>query len=295
MASAPVITQEMIDLYDDYTHVSLDRRRFIESLTRLAGGSAAAAALLPLLESNAAQAAVVPPGDVRLQATTVEYVSSGGAMSGYYVAPADAPGKLPAVLVIHENRGLTPYNKDVARRLALGGFIALAPDFLGPDGGTPADPDKAREMIRALDPDATLRNAIDSLAYLKHGAATTGKVGAVGFCWGGGLVNRLAVSSPDLDAGVVFYGRAPESAEVPSIKASMLLHFAGLDDRINAGLPDYKAALEGAGIDHTIYVYDNVNHAFHNDTNAARYDQATANLAWDRTMAFLKATLRAGQ
>ena len=287
MRGAPATTQAMIDLYDDYTHRSLDRRGFVASLTRLAGGVAAAAAILPLLEANPARAAIVAADDPGLSAGRVEF----GTMVGYRVVPAGAAGKLPAVVVIHENRGLNPHIEDVARRAALAGFVALAPDFLTPAGGTPDDPDAARTMIRALDPAATLANAVAAVAYLKTDPAATGNVGAVGFCWGGGLVNRLATAAPDLAAGVAFYGRLLDAATVPKIRARMLLHYAGLDDRINKAVPGYRAALDAAGIDYAIHIYDGVNHAFHNDTAAARYDKAAADLAWSRTIAFFKETL----
>jgi carboxymethylenebutenolidase len=285
------ITQEMIDLYDDYTHRTLNRRRFLEKLGCLAGGSAAAASIVPLLEANYAAAAIVPEDDPRLIALTVEFVAPGGSMAGYLARPLDADHKLPAVIVIHENRGLNPHIKDVARRVALAGFVALAPDFLAPDGGTPDDPDRARDMIRALDPKATVRNAVASFEYLSNSEVTTGKIGAVGFCWGGGLVNQLAVHEPHLAAAVSYYGQVPDSADVPKIKAKLLLHYAGLDKRINAGVPGFREALEGAGVDYTMYFYDGVNHAFNNDTAGARYDKNAADFAWQRTIDFLKESL----
>ncbi len=283
----PTITQPMIDLYDDYTHRTLDRRRFVAALARLAGGAAAAAAILPLLDANPARAAMIAADDARLTSGRIEF----GGLAGYRAAPADAAGALPAVVVIHENRGLNPHIEDVARRVAVAGFVALAPDFLTSAGGTPGDPDAARTLIYTLDPAAVLADAVAAVAHLKDDPATTGKVGAVGFCWGGGLVNRLAVASPDLAAGVAFYGRVPDAAGVPKIRARMLLHYAGLDSRVNAGVPGYRTALEAAGIDYTIQMYDGVNHAFHNDTAAARYDQAAAELAWSRTIAFFRETL----
>jgi len=285
----PVITQAMINAYDEYTHLSLDRRSFMQKLTALTGSAATAAAIAPLLAANSAQAEIIPEADPRVKAEDITYPGVGGDMKGYLVRPADASGKLPAVIVIHENRGLNPHIKDVARRMALEGFVALAPDFLSPAGGTPADEDKAREMIGALDGKQTVDNAAATVTFLESHDGTTGKAGAIGFCWGGGLVNKLAVASPDLKAGVAYYGAQPPAEDVPKIKAALLLQYAGLDDRINAGIDAYKKALTDAGKDFTIHIYDGVNHAFNNDTSAARYDKAAADLAWGRTVEFLKA------
>ncbi|WP_342242686.1 dienelactone hydrolase family protein [Ensifer sp. OTU672] len=287
----PKITQAMIDAYDEYTHLTLDRRRFMEKLTGLAGSAAAAAAIAPLLAANGAKAEIVAANDTRVTGEDITYPGAAGDMKGYLVRPAEVRGKLPAVIVIHENRGLNPHIRDVARRMALEGFLALAPDFLSPAGGTPTDEDKAREMIGALDAAATTANAAATVAFLEGHAQSTGKVGAIGFCWGGGLVNRLAVGSPDLKAGVAYYGAQPKAEDVPKIKAALLLHYAGLDERINAGIDAYQKALKDNGKDATIYVYDGVNHAFNNDTSAARYDKAAADLAWSRTVEFLKAKL----
>ncbi|MBD9648994.1 carboxymethylenebutenolidase [Ensifer sp. KUDG1] len=287
----PKITQAMIDAYDEYTHLTLDRRRFMEKLTGLAGSAAAAAAIAPLLAANGAKAEIVAANDTRVTGEDITYPGAGGDMKGYLVRPAEVSGKLPAVIVIHENRGLNPHIRDVARRMALEGFLALAPDFLSPAGGTPTDEDKAREMIGALDAAATTANAAATVAFLEGHAQSTGKVGAIGFCWGGGLVNRLAVGSPDLKAGVAYYGAQPKAEDVPKIKAALLLHYAGLDERINAGIEAYQKALKDNGKDATIYVYDGVNHAFNNDTSAARYDKAAADLAWSRTVEFLKTKL----
>ncbi|HTO34065.1 MAG TPA: dienelactone hydrolase family protein [Pararhizobium sp.] len=285
----PVITQAMINAYDEYTHLSLDRRGFMQKLSILTGSVASAAAIAPLLAANSAQAEIIPEADPRVKAEDITYPGAGGDMKGYLVRPADASGKLPAVIVIHENRGLNPHIKDVARRMALEGFVALAPDFLSPAGGTPSDEDKAREMIGALDGKQTVDNAVATVTFLDGHDATTGKAGAIGFCWGGGMVNKLAVASPDLKAGVAYYGAQPPAEDVPKIKAALLLHYAGLDDRINAGIDAYRQALTDAGKDFTIQIYDGVNHAFNNDTSAARYDKTAADLAWGRTVEFLKA------
>ncbi len=285
------ITQAMINAYDEYTHLTLDRRGFMEKLTKLAGSGAAAAAIAPMLAANSALAAVVAEGDARLTAGDVRYPGASGDIQGYLVRPSGDGGKLPAVIVIHENRGLNGHIKDVARRVALEGFVALAPDLLSPLGGTPADEDKARDMIGQLDAQQTVADEVATVAFLKSHDATTGQVGAVGFCWGGGAVNDLAVASPDLGAGVAYYGRQPKAEEAPKIKAALMLHYAGLDDRINAGIDAYRAALDKNGKDFTIYVYEGAQHAFNNDTSEARYDKKAADLAWGRTIAFLKQKL----
>ncbi|ESX60873.1 dienelactone hydrolase family protein [Mesorhizobium sp. M0924] len=287
----PAITQAMIDAYDEYTHLTLDRRRFMEQLTRLAGSGAAAAAIAPLLAANSAQAAIVADNDPRVKAEDITYSGSSGEMKGYLVRPADQSGKLGTVIVVHENRGLNPHIKDVARRVALEGFVALAPDFLSPLGGTPADEDKARDMFTKLDASQVTADGVATIAYLKGEKDGNGKVGAVGFCWGGGTVNNLAVNAPDLAAGVAYYGMQPKAEDVAKIKAALLLHYAGLDERIDAGIEAYKKALDAAHVEYTLYVYDGVNHAFNNDTSAARYDKKAADLAWGRTIAFLKEKL----
>ncbi|RUU12405.1 dienelactone hydrolase family protein [Mesorhizobium sp. USDA-HM6] len=287
----PVITQAMIDAYDEYTHLTLDRRRFMEQLTRLAGSGAAAAAIAPMLAANSAKAAVVAEDDPRVKGEEITYPGSSGEMKAYLVRPAGQSGKPGAVIVVHENRGLNPHIRDVARRVALEGFVALAPDFLSPLGGTPADEDKARDMFTELDDAQVAADGVATVAYLKAYQDGNGKVGAVGFCWGGGTVNTLAVNAPDLSAGVAYYGMQPKAADVPKIKAALLLHYAGLDERIDAGIDAYKKALDAAHVEYTVYVYDGVNHAFNNDTSAARYDKKAADLAWGRTVAFLKEKL----
>src|SRR5690606_4405432 len=243
----PQITQAMIDAYDEYTHLTLDRRRFMERLTALAGSGAAAAAIAPLLAANAASAEVIAADDDRLEGRDVVYGGGSGEMKGYLVRPKDAAGPLGGVIVIHENRGLNAHIRDVARRMALEGFVALAPDFLSPAGGTPADEDQAREMIGKLDAAATVADAQASLKFLADLEGTNGKVGAIGFCWGGGLVNRLATRAPDLKAGVAYYGAQAPAEDVPAIEAALMLHYAGLDDRINAGIDAYREALEANG------------------------------------------------
>ena len=287
----PEISQEMIQAYDDYTHLTLDRRGFMEKLTKLAGSAAAAAAIAPLIAANKAQAAVIAPDDKRVKGEDITFPGASGPMSGYLVVPANAAGKLPAVIVIHENRGLSPHIEDVTRRLAVEGFIALAPDFLSPLGGTPSDEDQARELFGKLDRRQTTANGVAVVDFLKDDPRTNGKVGAVGFCWGGGLVNQLAVNSPDLAAGVAYYGSQPSAAEAAEIKAKLMLHYGGLDERINAGIKAFEDALKAAGVQFQIYIYEGANHAFNNDTSAARYNKEAADLAWSRTVAFLKETL----
>lgn len=287
----PQITQAMIDAYDDFTHLTLDRRRFMERLTALAGSGAAAAAIAPLLAASAASAEMIAPDDQRLAARDVVYGGSTGEMKGYVVRPKAATGPLGSVIVIHENRGLNAHIRDVTRRVALEGFIALAPDFLSPAGGTPDDEDQARAMIGKLDRDQTVANAQASLNFLRELEGANGKVGAVGFCWGGGLVNRFATRSQELKAGVAYYGAQAPAEDVPRIKAALMLHYAGLDERINAGIDAYRQALEANGKTFEIHVYEGVNHAFNNDTSAARYDKAAADLAWKRTVEFLKKNL----
>lgn len=291
MSERPPITQAMIDAYDEYTHLTLDRRGFMETLTRLAGSGAAAAAIAPLLAASGARAAMVEAGDARIRGADVPWPGATGEMKGYMAMPAEKSGKLPAVIVIHENRGLNEHIRDVARRVALEGFVALAPDFLSPLGGTPSDEDKAREMIGQLKPEETAANAAATVKFLAGHGETTGAVGVVGFCWGGGVANRTAVASPDLKAAVAYYGPQPKAEEVPAIKAALLLHYAGLDERINAGIRPFEEALKANGKDYAIHLYDGVNHAFNNDTSAARYNEAAAKQAWERTIAFFKAKL----
>lgn len=285
------ITQAMIDAYDEYTHLTLDRRAFMDKLTKLAGSSAAAAAIAPMLAANSARAAKVPEDDARLSAEDITYPGSESEMRGYFVRPAEMQGSLPAVIVIHENRGLNPHIRDVARRMALEGFVALAPDFLSPLGGTPEDEDEARSMFGELDRGQTIANGLATIAYLKGLEGTNGKVGAIGFCWGGGMVNSLAVNAPELDAAVAYYGAQPDPQEVEQIEAPLLLHYAGLDERINAGIHAFREALEAAGKEYTIHMYEGVNHAFNNDTSEARYNKEAADLAWGRTVDFLKEKL----
>ncbi len=282
--------QRFIDLYDEYTHAPLERRVFLMRLARLAGGVAAAAALVPLLESNYARAAMVPADDQRLETSRITYPGAEGDVKAYMARPKGA-AKLSAVIVIHENRGLNPHIEDVTRRVALEGFLALGPDLLSPMGGTPSNEDTARDMIGKLDGKETTQNLVSAVAFLKQHAHGNGKVGAVGFCWGGGPVGDLVVNAPNLDACVVYYGRQPRAAEVEKIRAPLLLHYAGLDVRINAGIPAFVDALEKTNKKYTMHLYEGANHAFNNDTSEARYNKQAADQAWARTIAFFKANL----
>ena len=277
-----------IALYDRHTHEGLDRRAFMAELTRLAGGAAAASALLAAIAADPAAAAVIAETDKRIRTRRMSWpVGSGRRMRGYQAEPRSPAGPLGSVLVIHENRGLNAHIEDVARRLAIAGYRALAADFLSPVGGTPADQDAAREAIGKLDLGATAADAVATLRLLKSLPGSNGKTGAVGFCWGGGMVNRVALAAGDaLEAGVSFYGPAPDPALAPQVRPALQLHYAGLDERVNkTGLP-WRDALAAAGRTVDAHVYPGVNHAFHNDTSAERYDAAAAKLAWQRTLDF---------
>jgi len=278
--------QRYIDLYDDFTHGTMSRRDFMERLAKLAGGAAAAALLVPILQNNYAEAGIVPEDDDRLVTEMASYEVGGTTMSGY-LARLKGGGKRPAVIVIHENRGLNPHIKDVARRMALEGFLAFAPDALSPVGGTPEDQDRAREKIYELDSEATLARMVAAVPFLAGHSESTGKVGAIGFCWGGGMVNKLAAAGTTLAAGVPYYGRQISVEEVPKISVPLCLQYAGLDTRINAGIDDYVAALNAAAKMYEIHIYEGANHAFNNDTNEARYNKEAADLAWGRTVEFL--------
>ena len=289
MTELPRITQEMINLYDEFTHKTNDRADFMRRLTDLVGTSEAAQAIAAMIGASMTAASIVPENDARIKSQTITF---GDQMTGYLVWPANASGKLPAVVVVHENRGLVPHIKDVARRLALEGFLVLAPDFLAPLGGTPEDEDVGRDMIGKLEAPKVTAAAVDAVRFLKSHEKSNGKVGAVGFCWGGGVVNRTAVAAgSDLTAAVPYYGAQPPAENASKIKAELLLHYAGEDERINAGIPAYKDALAAAGVKHEIHMYPGAQHAFNNDTAAARYNKEAAETAWGRTIAFLKRKL----
>jgi carboxymethylenebutenolidase len=285
-----ILDQEIIDLYGEYTNGILNRRGFLKRLAVVASGTAAAVALLPIIEDKYAKAQIVPQDDPRLDTEYIEYSGETGDVRTYLARPK-GEAKLPGVIVIHENRGLVPHIEDVTRRVALEGFLALAPDALSPLGGTPEDIDKGRSLMRELDSEATTKNYVAAVRYLKTHPRSTGKVGCMGFCWGGGMTNQVAVNCSSLDAAVPFYGRQPEPEDVPKIKASLLIHYAGNDERINAGIEAFEAALKKASVEYTIYMYEGAGHAFFNDTGS-RYNKEAAELAWKRTIAFLKEKLK---
>jgi carboxymethylenebutenolidase len=282
--------QEVVDLYEKYSHGSLDRREFLKRLALVAGGTAAASALMPMLE-NSARAQITAKDDARLIAETVKYAGETGEVRAYFARPK-GDTKLAGVVVIHENRGLNAHIEDVTRRMALEGFLALAPDALSPFGGTPEDSEKAPALLGQLDKEKNTKNFVAAVKYLKTYPLSTGKVGVVGFCWGGAMANQVAVHSPDLVAAVPYYGAAPAPEDVPKIKAALLLQYAGIDERINAGIPAFEAALKAASVNYKIYIYEGAQHAFNNDMAPTRYNKDAAQLAWQRTIAFLKETLK---
>lgn len=277
--------QRIINLYDEYTHQPLSRDTFIKRLVKITGSMAAAMTILPLIESNYAQAAVTQSDELLTE--RINYDGANGKMSAYVARPKKE-GKYATVMVIHENRGLNPHIEDVTRRAARAGYLAIAPDALAPQGGTPESTDQAREMFGKLTAQANLENFIKGFEYIKTRNDSNGSFGCVGFCWGGALANQLAVNMPNLRAAVAFYGRQPEIADVIKIKSVVQLHYGALDERINAGIPAYEQALKNAGIVHEVYIYEGTNHAFHNDTSGARYNEAAAKLAWQRTLDFYK-------
>ena len=282
--------QSIINLFDEYTHKPLKREEFINRLVKLTGSLAAALTVLPLLEANYVQAATVPENDKEIIAQDVTYDGDGVVMKAYFARP-EGTAKTGAVIVIHENRGLNPHIRDVTRRVSKAGFLALAPDALSPFGGTPVNEDEARELFGKLDATKNLNNFLKGFDYLTKLKECNGKTGCVGFCWGGGLANQLAVHSPTLKAAVAFYGRQPAKEEVPDIKARVQLHYGSLDERINAGIPEYEAALKAAGVKYELFMYDGAQHAFHNDTAPTRYNESAARLAWERTIRLFKDTL----
>jgi carboxymethylenebutenolidase len=282
------IEQKYITLFDKFTHGLMPRREFLDKLSLMAGSAVAGTALLSVLENNYAHAETIAADDTRL---TVSDGALAPGLSGHLAVPKHSTGKLPAVIVIHENRGLNPHIKDVTRRMAVEGFVAFGVDYLAALGGTPDDADKARDMIGTLKPEDIMATSRLAVAALQKHPQANGKVGAVGFCWGGGQVNALAVNEPALGAGVAYYGRQADVADVPAIAAPLMLHYAGLDERINAGIPAYEAALKANGKAYELHLYEGANHAFNNDTNAARYNKEVADLAWSRTIAFFKSRL----
>jgi carboxymethylenebutenolidase len=285
--------REVLDDFDHYVHGEIGRREFIERATKFAIGGMSAAAMLDALRPNYAWAQQVRKDDARIRAEYLAYPSPHGSatMRGYFVRPADMKGKLPGVVVIHENRGLNPYIEDVARRLAIANYVALAPDALAPAGGYPGDDEKGARLFRTLDPAKRTEDLMAAVPFLASRPECNGRVGAVGFCFGGGIVNQIAVRFADLAAAVPFYGAQPSAADTAKIKAPLLIHYAGLDERIDAGWPAWKEALDRHHVRYREYTYPNVNHGFHNDTTP-RYDEQAAKLAWSRTLAFFDEQLK---
>ncbi|MCH1571264.1 MAG: dienelactone hydrolase family protein [Longimicrobiales bacterium] len=291
--TADQFPKEVLTLFDQYVHGLIDRRAFLDESTRFAVGGMTAAAFLDALSPDYALAAEVPPEDKRIRQEYVEYDSPNGSgrMRGYMAWPTSSEGSWPAILVIHENRGLNPYIEDVVRRMAAAGFLAFGPDALTPLGGYPGNDDEGRTMQRQLDRTTMTEDFVAAAEFLMSHERSTGRVGAVGFCFGGGMVGTLAVRLPNLAAGVPFYGSQPATEDVPNIQAPLMIQYAGLDERINAGWPEFEAALQAAGKQYSMHMYPGVNHGFHNDTTP-RYDAAAARLAQERTIAFFREHLR---
>lgn len=293
MKKATDFDQKLLNLFDRYVHGLINRREFLEGASKFAVGGLSAAAILESLNPKYVQAQQIPEDDPQLKTETIEYPSpqGSGTIRAYLARPANSSGNLPGVVVIHENRGLNPHIKDVARRTGLAGFLALAPDALTPLGGYPGNDDEGRTLQRQLDRGKMTEDFVAAALHLKSHPECSGRIGVVGFCFGGGMANTLAVRLPDLAAAVPFYGGQPAAEDVPKIKAPLLLHYAGLDARVNKGWPDYEAALKANGVTYTAHIYGGANHGFHNDTTP-RYDQAAATLAWQRTIDFFNQRLR---
>ncbi|HEY7787132.1 MAG TPA: dienelactone hydrolase family protein [Casimicrobiaceae bacterium] len=284
---------EVLKLFDGYMHGFIGRREFLDRAAKFAVGGVTAAAMLASLRPNYALAQQIPKEDARIHAQYLSYASprGSGTMRGYFVRPAKLAGKLPGIVVIHENRGLNPYIEDVARRIAVENYLAFAPDALTPVGGYSGDDEKAAQLFASLDPGKRTEDLLAAVPYLKSRPECNGHVGAVGFCFGGGIVNTMAVRFPDLAAAVSFYGAQPSAADTAKIKAPLLIHYAGLDEQTDAGWPAWKAALDRNHIRYQEYMYPGANHGFHNDTTP-RYDEAAAKLAWSRTLAFFNEHLK---
>jgi carboxymethylenebutenolidase len=277
--------REVLNLFDGYVHGMIDRRQFLDRAAKFAVGGTTAAAILESLQPNFAWAQQIPTNDARIHAEYLTYNSPQGSgnMKGYFARPAKPAGKLPAIIVIHENRGLNPYIEDVVRRLAVANFVAFAPDALTPVGGYPGDEDKARELFAKQDAAKRIEDLMAGAAVVRARPESTGKLGAVGFCFGGGISNLMATRIPDLAAAAPYYGAQPNVADVPKIKAALSIHYASNDDRINAGWPAYEAALKANNVRYEMHMYPNTEHGFHNDTTP-RYNEAAAKLSWQRTL-----------
>jgi len=277
---------KILDLYNDYIHGEMPRRSFLKRLAEIAGSVAAAAAILPLIETNYAWGQQVDPADERLVQGYVEYMGTGGAVNAYFAKPATSAAALPGILVIHENRGLNAHIEDVTRRAALAGYVAVAPDGLSYVGGAPEDQEAARDKFRASDRATITADVIKGVAYLKSRDDCNGKVGAVGFCYGGGVALQCAVADPASDASVLFYGRALTAEQVAQVRVPLMLNYAGDDARVNASIPDFRATLDEHDVAYSLHMYPGTGHGFHNDTSQARYKEAAAKLAWQRTLSF---------
>lgn len=288
------IDQRIIDLFDAYTHSRMDRRAFIERLALLTGSVAAAMTILPMLGPNYALGAIVPPDDSRLDIKAITFKGATGEVKAYQAKPKGAAGKLPAVIVIHENRGINPHIEDVTRRMALEGFLAVAVDSLSPVGGTPANEEQARKAFADLDKTKQTADLVAMVKFLKTHPEANGKVGAVGFCAGGTAVNQLAIHSPDLDAAVPYYGRVPAPEDVAKIRAPIMAHYGALDKSVNEGIPSYEAALKKFNKTYTFHIYEGAQHSFNSDASKDRYHKPSADLAWKRTVEFFKTNLKSG-
>ncbi|HJZ40740.1 MAG TPA: dienelactone hydrolase family protein [Bacteroidales bacterium] len=285
------MNKSISSLFEEYKSGGIDRRGFLKKVTLYAGSTAAAMTLLPMLEDSYAIAAMPPEDDAGLVTEFITYPGATGEVKAFLARPKDSK-KYPAVIVIHENRGLQPHIQDVTRRMAKEGFLSIAPDALSPLGGTPKDDaDKARTMLGELNPEETTKNFVAAVKYLETHPLSTGKVGCTGFCWGGAMTNKVAVNAPNLDAAVPYYGSTPEAGDVPKIKAPVMAHYAGDDARINAGIPAFEEALKKAGIEYNIFMYEGAQHAFNNDSSE-RYNEQAAKLAWGRTVGFFKEKLK---
>jgi carboxymethylenebutenolidase len=283
--------QKITTIYNDYRQGRIDRRDFLRKLAVFTGSSAAAMALLPVFEENSMKSSASLQDDPDLITEFIKYPGVTGEMRAFMARPKSGK-KFPAVIVIHENRGLVPHIQDVTRRMAKEGFLALAPDALSPVGGTPADVSNVGELFKQLKPEETTKNFVAAVKYLKTNPLTNGKVGCTGFCWGGAMTNQVAVNAPDLDAAVPYYGRQPVAEDVAKIKAPLMAHYAGNDQGINAGIAAFEEALKKNNKEYQIFMYEGANHAFNNDSNPERYNEQAAKLAWGRTIAFFKEKLK---
>jgi carboxymethylenebutenolidase len=280
--------QKLIDLYNDYIHGDMPRRSFLRRAAEIAGSVAAAAALLPLVEPNYAWGQQVDPGDERLAVGYEQYEGTVSSVRAYVARPAKATGRLPGLLIIHENRGLNAHIEDVARRAALAGYLAVAPDGLSYVGGAPQDQEAARNLFYESDTSIITADVISGIAFLKSRPDCSGKVGSVGFCYGGGVSLQCAVANPTADASVLFYGRALSNEQVAQVQVPLMMHYAGNDARINAGIPEFRKALDEHAVSYSLHMYPGTGHGFHNDTSQARYDESAATLAWKRSLAFFE-------